>query len=485
MKNMRKVTRQALVLLAVLTVLTGLCCLFFGKTYHKVSLPLGLTVTAGEILPEAEDPEVLRLENITVRNGSIEADVIPLKPGSSYVAFRLPGEEEPVDYYFLKVLPLGTVYDQETLDFSGSVFVIFSVTLFLFLLSAMCLHAFLQARGPAFYAYSTIFYIGCFFFTLITALTMLNAGLRHLVKPAVYNMHDIYSTLSGASSRFLLLTAPLLLLFSAATAVSNLALLRHNRPRIQNLLGLLISVLIVGGGFLALWLNFQDFSGSLQEYRIHSTLINAVCTIYVYFECMLAGSVLCGWLAARRRPPAGREVLIILGCWFRPDGSLPPLLRGRVDGALAYRQKLRQETGREAFLIPSGGQGPDEPMPEAEAMKNYLIAQGVPEDHILPETRSKNTLENCSFSRNIMEEHGLTGPVLLSTTSYHVFRAGVWAAKAGLDAEVIGSKTKWWFWPNAFLRECIGLLANRWKEELLLLAGLLAFFALLSMTLIG
>ena len=54
---------------------------------------------------------------------------------------------------------------------------------------------------------------------------------------------------------------------------------------------------------------------------------------------------------------------------------------------------------------------------------------------------------------------------------------------AGLPAEGIGSRTKWWFWPNAFMRETIALLQKRWKQEILLLAVLLVYFGTLSMLL--
>ena len=75
------------------------------------------------------------------------------------------------------------------------------------------------------------------------------------------------------------------------------------------------------------------------------------------------------------------------------------------------------------------------------------------------------------------------GKTVFATSSYHVFRSGLWARQAGLSAEGIGSKTKWWFWPNAFMRECVGLLVNRWKQELVFLAVLTGFFAILTMLL--
>ena len=88
-----------------------------------------------------------------------------------------------------------------------------------------------------------------------------------------------------------------------------------------------------------------------------------------------------------------------------------------------------------------------------------------------------------AFSRRIAEGIKTDGKTVFSTTSYHVFRSGVWANLAGFPAEGIGIKTKWWFWPNAFMRECLGLIKNRWKQELLLLLLLNLFFGALSMIL--
>lgn len=71
--------------------------------------------------------------------------------------------------------------------------------------------------------------------------------------------------------------------------------------------------------------------------------------------------------------------------------------------------------------------------------------------------------------------------IAFATTNYHVFRSGIWAQLAGLRAEGIGSKTKWWFWPNAFIRECAGLLKKNLLPELIGLVGLICFFGAISM----
>ena len=127
-------------------------------------------------------------------------------------------------------------------------------------------------------------------------------------------------------------------------------------------------------------------------------------------------------------------------------------------------------TGKKAYIIPSGGKGTDEIMPEGEAIKNYLISIGLPDDIILPETNSKNTYENISFSKKIMDAGKKPYNVVISTTNYHVFRSGMLATAQGLNVSGIGSKTKWYFWPNAQVREFIGLVVGKWKVHLVFCA---------------
>ena len=84
------------------------------------------------------------------------------------------------------------------------------------------------------------------------------------------------------------------------------------------------------------------------------------------------------------------------------------------------------------------------------------------------------------FSKRIIEERTKDAKVAYATTNYHVFRSGLWANLAGLPAEGVGGVTKWWFWPNAFMRECIGLMANRVRQEMVLLVLTVIISAVLS-----
>ena len=51
--------------------------------------------------------------------------------------------------------------------------------------------------------------------------------------------------------------------------------------------------------------------------------------------------------------------------------------------------------------------------------------------------------------------------VAFSTTNYHVFRGYVLAKKCGFEAQGLSAKTKGYFYPNAFLREFVGLLVDQ------------------------
>ena len=120
------------------------------------------------------------------------------------------------------------------------------------------------------------------------------------------------------------------------------------------------------------------------------------------------------------------------------------------------------------IFIPSGGKGDDEVISEADAIKNYLLESGIPEDRILAEDRSANTFENLKNAKELIRQDAKTDDpkIAFSTTNYHVFRTGVFASQQGIRAEGIGAKTKRYFWINAFIREFIAALVSEWKTHL-------------------
>lgn len=482
---MKQAAKQIAIWMALLVVFCVVCRLTVCRSYTAYVLlhqPIAHTLTPDNVRVENRNPEVVRILDVRTSANWIRFSVHPIRAGVADVLIYGPSDLA-IGYRVFRVGVLGTVFDLASSGFTGDTAVLIAATLFWFVLGAIMLWHYFQSKGPAFYAQSSVFFSGFSLFSLVTGGVMLHITARHLIFPAMYGMYSAFSALNSASAHFMQLTMPLILLFAAALAISNLALLRHEKPVLQNVLSLMVSVLMIAGEIVGLYLFSRDFMGSEWEGRIRNTLENSYATFFVYFECILAGSVICGLKAARYRPAPDKDAIIILGCWFRKDGTLPPLLRGRVDLAVDFFRNQTEISGKKAVFIPSGGQGKDEPMPEAEAMRKYLMAQGIPPADIYPENQSTNTYQNMAYSKKLVDQIAPNGNVLFVTTNYHVFRSGICASQAGLRAEGIGGKTAWWYWPNAFLRECAGLMQKHWKEETVLLILMIVFFGLLSMIL--
>ena len=141
---------------------------------------------------------------------------------------------------------------------------------------------------------------------------------------------------------------------------------------------------------------------------------------------LLLGAVLYG---AYDHISGDPQVMIVLGCQVRRDGP-SVLLRDRLDEALSY---LEDHPGM--TVVVSGGQGPDEPTTEAQAMADYLVANGVEEENILLEDDSHNTTQNFQYSSDLLEEEEIdcSGGVLVVSNGFHLTRARMLAERAGFD----------------------------------------------------
>ena len=205
------------------------------------------------------------------------------------------------------------------------------------------------------------------------------------------------------------------------------------------------------------------------------------------------------------------DYIIIHGAGL--DGPRPtPLLAGRIDKALELWNKQHQH----GKFVVSGGQGADEIVSEAQAMRDYLLEKGVPADAILMEDKSTTTWENLRYSLAIINADRATGVDATSsaavassgdvtttasdastsdasgtvasngdfttavvTSDFHVFRCAEYAHNLGIKADGIGSHTKGWYWPTAFIREFIAITkAHLWPY--LVIGGLYTLINVLN-----
>ena len=271
--------------------------------------------------------------------------------------------------------------------------------------------------------------------------------------------------------------------------ISNVELIRHEGFRLHNALSLLVAGLY-GGGTMAVYLIADKLYESVfvplglstnPVFIVLSTVIPLfLLLVLCYFECILAGTGILGWIAARAVPAYDKDYIIILGCSIDKRGGLLPLLRGRVNRAVRFAWEQEIATGKALRYVPSGGQGPNEIMSEGSAMGFYLMTHGAEEYEVIPEKQSRNTWENFCFSKKLIEEMTPHPKVAFATTNYHILRSGILANKAGLDAQGIAGDTKWYFWPNGFVREFFGILAMERNVHLRAVAVIAAVCAVVG-----
>ena len=164
----------------------------------------------------------------------------------------------------------------------------------------------------------------------------------------------------------------------------------------------------------------------------------------VGFVCIREGSV-------RSTVPeeAAYEAIIVLGAQVQPDGNPSVQLAWRLDKGLEAWQRRRVP------MVLCGARGGNEPMPEAEAMRNYLTARGVPEEDLLLDPDSFNTNQNLENAQRLLSSRPEIQKVLIVTSDYHVPRAMAIAEDLGYTAQGLGSPCKPEYWIKNHAREVL------------------------------
>ena len=135
------------------------------------------------------------------------------------------------------------------------------------------------------------------------------------------------------------------------------------------------------------------------------------------------------------------------------------VLKYRLDQAYDYLKD-----NEATICIVSGGQGSNEPCTEAEAMERYLEDRGITSSRIIREDRSRNTLENLRFSKELIKEGASVGIV---TNNFHMFRGVAIAKKQGYtDVCGIPASSNPIYLPNNMLREFFGVIKDKLRGNI-------------------
>ena len=458
-----------------------------------ISMVVCTVVSAGRLdimLSENDSAEYFRPESDIVRVRPdpddehrliVTADRTWKYSGKVFINNEAPdtGEIKGNAFEYVKVLPGGVIYNMANGNFSGYRQMTVIVQAYIMLISLLLAASFVLRCKTELFSYSTLFCGGYAMFLLCITINMLQAVSQAWT--ISFNMSYVYSILKNAGGVMVTFCCPIMAVFAVSLAVSNIVLIRKEGRSFVNLLGLIMSALLVFGYALMLFIEFRFSSGSEREMRITGALTSIFYTAFAYFEMMLISASVCGILAAKKKPSLDRTHIIILGCAIAEDGTPLPLLRGRIDRAIAFAKEQKAKSGRSVKFVPSGGQGGDEVMAEAESMRNYLLTQGVEESMIILENRSTDTEENMRFSLKKIREDCDEPKIIFSTSGYHVLRSGMTSESEGLNAQGIGCRTKWYFWPNAFIREFVGLLAEKWKKHAFWMVFFIVIFSVINM----
>ncbi len=161
---------------------------------------------------------------------------------------------------------------------------------------------------------------------------------------------------------------------------------------------------------------------------LYYTALGSMSIIFIGIQVIIA--IHCNSLPAYKEVGEYRY-MIILGAGLDGD-QVSQRLKGRLDEALKYYHYH----DKDVIMIVSGGQGEDELITEAEAMKRYLLKEGVSESHIIKEEYATSTQENIKFSKEILRNlDALDERVLIVTSDYHSLRTNLIAHAFGLENE--------------------------------------------------
>lgn len=156
-------------------------------------------------------------------------------------------------------------------------------------------------------------------------------------------------------------------------------------------------------------------------------------------------------------PPPDEDVnyCIVLGAGIFPDGRLSLSLKIRLDNAKEYLDEHEN-----VICIVSGGQGDTEPVAEAYAMRDYLIAQGIEQSRILTEANSFSTHDNMTFSAQVMEDYdsSLEKTAVIVTNDFHIFRSLAVAKNRGITGYGLPGHTPLLVKVTSYMREFLTIV---------------------------
>lgn len=173
--------------------------------------------------------------------------------------------------------------------------------------------------------------------------------------------------------------------------------------------------------------------------------------LFVFFFITVEGCIILGGIYIHNSD-VKPDYILILGAGIYEDGSPTLTLENRLQTGMDFAARYP-----DAYIVVSGGQGKNEPVPEAQAMAEYMIDRGMDPDRIIIEDKSTSTMENFKFTKELIDD---SKKIVFITNDFHVFRSTMLAGRNGLDAYGYGTSTPGIVLVNCYLREFFAMVKS-------------------------
>ena len=210
-------------------------------------------------------------------------------------------------------------------------------------------------------------------------------------------------------------------------------------------------------------------------------LVASVALLYIFTVPVFINFIAGVWSVGTGPIKANKvySCAIVLGGFSSADKNGNGYFNGAADRFIQGLMALK--TGKVSHLMITGGTGNliDNKFKEGNWVKQQLDSLQIPDSSVLIESNSRNTIENASFSKPILQKAGLKPPYLLITSDFHMRRAAMIFRKQGYDivpypADHNDSMSGFYFddlipdgnglgaW-NIYFKEMVGYVVDRFK----------------------
>jgi len=167
----------------------------------------------------------------------------------------------------------------------------------------------------------------------------------------------------------------------------------------------------------------------MEAIRRHPILIT-IAAVAAAIVIAFAGTGVAVWRAAHTDDASTVDrvdAILVLGA-AQYDGDPSPVFVGRLEHA-----QLLYEEGKSDTIVVLGGGAPGDRSTEAEAGRDWLIAQGIPSDAVVASPVGSTTLESLEAAATWMGDRGM-GSAFLVSDPWHNLRVKRMASDLGLEA---------------------------------------------------